>query len=104
VSEAGAEVAERRGALVGPLRVSVPVSFGLLHLSPALNSFLKRNPRIELSLELNDRFVGPTDGFDVIIRHGALPYKGWRAKPIAPSRRLLVASPDYLKATGHPGP
>jgi DNA-binding transcriptional LysR family regulator len=102
VSEASAEVSERRGALVGPLRVSVPVSFGILHLSAALNSFVRRNPRIELSLDLNDRFVGATDGFDAVIRHGPLPHKGWRAKPIAPSRRVLVASPDYLKTNGTP--
>ena len=102
VDEASAEVSERRGALAGPLRISVPVSFGILHLSPALNSFLKRNPRIELSVELNDRFVGSTDGFDAIIRHGPLPSKGWLAKRIAPSTRALVASPDYLRANGIP--
>jgi DNA-binding transcriptional LysR family regulator len=102
VSEASAEVSERRGALVGPLRISVPMSFGILHLSPALNSFLRRNPRIELSLDLNDRFVGATDGFDAIIRHGPLPNKGWIAKRIAPSRRALVASPDYLRTNGTP--
>jgi DNA-binding transcriptional LysR family regulator len=102
VDEASAEVSERRGALAGPLRISVPVSFGILHLSPALNSFLRRNPRIELSVELNDRFVGSTDGFDAIIRHGPLPSKGWLAKRIAPSTRALVASPDYLRANGIP--
>jgi DNA-binding transcriptional LysR family regulator len=102
VAEASAEVAERRGALVGPLRISVPVSFGILHLTAALNSFLTRNPRIELSLDLNDRFVGATDGFDAIIRHGPLPSKGWLAKRIAPSRRALVASPDYLRTNGTP--
>jgi DNA-binding transcriptional LysR family regulator len=102
VSEASAEVAERRGALVGPLRISVPVSFGILHLSPALNSFLRLNPRIELSIDLNDRFVGPTDGFDAIIRHGPLPGKGWLTKRIAPSTRVLVASPDYLRIHGMP--
>src|SRR5580658_645710 len=102
VSEASAELSERRGALVGPLRISVPVSFGILHLSPALNSFLRNNPRIELSLDLNDRFVGATDGFDAIIRHGPLPNKGWISKRIAPSKRALVASPDYLRANGRP--
>jgi DNA-binding transcriptional LysR family regulator len=102
VSEASAEVSERRGALVGPLRISVPVSFGILHLTSALNSFVTRNPRIELALDLNDRFVGATDGFDAIIRHGPLPNKGWLAKRIAPSRRALVASPDYLRTNGKP--
>jgi DNA-binding transcriptional LysR family regulator len=73
-----------------------------LHLAPALNSFLKQNPRVELSLDLDDRFVGATDGFDAIIRHGPLPNNGWIAKRFAPSRRMLVASPDYLKKNGTP--
>ena len=102
VSEATAEVSERRGELVGPLRISAPVSFGILHLAAALNSFLNQNPRIELSLDLDDRFVGAADGFDAIIRHGPLPDNGWIAKRFAPSRRMLVASPDYLKANGTP--
>ncbi len=57
VEDATAEISERRGELAGPLRISAPVSFGGLHLGPALYSFLKANPRIELSLELDDRFV-----------------------------------------------
>jgi molybdate transport repressor ModE-like protein len=32
VDSAAAEVAKRRGALIGPLRISAPVSFGHLHL------------------------------------------------------------------------
>jgi DNA-binding transcriptional LysR family regulator len=102
VSEATAEVSERRGELVGPLRISVPVSFGILHLAPALNSFLKKNPRIELSLDLDDRFVGATDGFDAIIRHGPLPDNRWIVEQFAPSRRVLIASPSYLKKHGTP--
>src|SRR5271156_4787558 len=57
VADATAEVSERRGELAGPLRISAPVSFGILHLAPALNSFLSQNPRIELSVDLDDRFV-----------------------------------------------
>jgi len=99
-SERLAELERNVGATL--VHRSVPVSFGILHLSPALNSFLKRNPRIELSLDLNDRFVGATDGFDAIIRHGPSPNKEWLAKRIAPSRRVLVASPDYLTTNGMP--
>ncbi len=102
VSEATAEVSERRGELVGPLRISAPVSFGILHLASALSSFLRENPRIELSVDLDDRFVGAVDGFDAIVRHGPLPDNGWIAKRIAPSRRRLVASPDYLKTHATP--
>jgi DNA-binding transcriptional LysR family regulator len=42
VSEATAEVSERRGELVGPLRISAPVSFCILHLASALSSFSGR--------------------------------------------------------------
>jgi DNA-binding transcriptional LysR family regulator len=102
VTEATAELSERRGELVGPLRISAPLSFGILHLSTALNTFLKQNPRIELSVELDDHFVGAADGFDAIIRHGPLPDSGWIAKRLAPSRRMLVASPEYLRLNGTP--
>jgi DNA-binding transcriptional LysR family regulator len=72
----------------------------LLRRLPAAAVFLK--PRIELSVDLDDRFVGAVDGFDAIVRHGQLPDNGWIAKRIAPSRRRLVASPDYLKTHGTP--
>ncbi len=102
VSEATTEATERRGELIGPLRISAPVSFGMLHLAPALNSFLRQNSRIELSVVLDDRFVGLADGFDALIRHGPLPDNGWIVKRLAPSRRMLVASPDYLVENGTP--
>ena len=55
--EAAAEIAERRGTLVGPLRIAAPVSFSNLHLGPAIFSFLQENPGIELALDLDDRMV-----------------------------------------------
>src|ERR1700755_1507897 len=53
---ATAELAERRGALVGPLRISAPVTFGTLHLGRALCDFVAAHPQIDLALELEDRF------------------------------------------------
>lgn len=98
-----AELAERRGDLVGPLRLSAPVSFGTLHLGAALYPFLAANPRIELSLELDDRFVdAAADGFDAVIRHGPARDARLTARRLARSRRLLVASPAYVAAHGAP--
>jgi DNA-binding transcriptional LysR family regulator len=102
VNDATSEISERRGELVGPLRISAPVSFGIRHLGPAICSFLKKNPRIELSLDLDDRFVNVTDGFDAIVRHGPVPDNGLIVKRLAPSKRMLVASPAYLKQNGVP--
>jgi DNA-binding transcriptional LysR family regulator len=103
VDEASAELAARSGTLAGPLRLSAPVGFGTLHLGPALCKFLKEHREIEVSLELDDRFVdAAADGFDAVLRHGAVSDTRLIAKRLASSRRLLVASPAYLEECGCP--
>jgi molybdate transport repressor ModE-like protein len=103
VANAASELAERRGTLAGPLRISAPVTFGNLHLGPALFEFLAMNPRIEMTLELEDHFVDMlAAGYDAVVRHGPVDDKRIIVKRLAASRRLLVASPDYLKRYGKP--
>lgn len=97
------ELTERRGELSGPLRLSAPVAFGCLHLAPALIAFLKQHPKITLSLDFDDRFVDiAAGGYDGVIRHGPLGDSQLVAHRLAPSRRVLVASPNYLAAHGEP--
>ncbi|WEJ98017.1 MAG: LysR family transcriptional regulator [Candidatus Sphingomonas phytovorans] len=101
--EAAAEMAQRHGTLAGPLRVSGPVGFGVLHLGPALNDFLRAHPEIDLTLELDDGFVdAAASGFDAVIRHGPIGDTRLVAKRLATTRRLLVASPGYLAEQGRP--
>ena len=101
--EATAEMAARRGTLAGPLRISAPVGFGILHLGPALNRFLRDHPEIDLTLELDDRFVdAASSGFDAVIRHGPVGDTRLVAKRLARTRRVLVAAPGYLAEKGHP--
>ena len=96
-ADAAAEIAERRGTLAGSFRLSAPVSFGSLHLGPALYPFLAANAEIELTLELDDRFVDvAAGGYDAVVRHGPIGDNRLIVKRLASSRRLLVASPDYL--------
>lgn len=102
-AEARSEIAERRGSLAGPLRISAPVSFGTLHLGRALYPFLLANPGIQLTLDLDDRFVDVVaGGYDAVIRHGKVVDARVIVKRIAASRRHLVASPAYLKRHGVP--
>jgi DNA-binding transcriptional LysR family regulator len=103
VAGATSELTERRGKLTGPLRISAAVSFGSLHLGPALFGFLAKNPAIELTLELEDRFVDIlAEGYDAVVRHGPVNDNRIIVKRLADSRRLLVASPEYLKRHGNP--
>lgn len=104
LEDATADMAERRGTLSGPLRISAPVTFGRMHLGPALYPFLAKHPKLELTLDLDDRRVdAAADGYDAVVRHGALEDSRLVAWQLAPSRRLLVASPGYLAQQGTPG-
>ncbi len=103
VREAAADLAERRGTLMGPLRIAAPVTFGRMHLGPALYPFLADHPEIELTLDLDDRRVdAASDGYDAIIRHGLIADSRLVAWKLARSRRFLVASSDYLSRHGVP--
>ncbi|MFS8111286.1 LysR family transcriptional regulator [Rhizobium jaguaris] len=103
VREAAADLAKRRGTLAGPLRIAAPVTFGRMHLGPALYPFLVDHPEIELTLDLDDRRVdASSDGYDAIIRHGPIVDSRLVAWKLAPSRRLLVASSNYLSRNGTP--
>lgn len=103
LEEAAAEVDASSGKLAGPLRISAPVGFGVLHLGPAIAGFLRDHPDIEMALELDDGFVdAAAGGFDAVLRHGAIGDGRLIARRLARSRRLLVASPAYLAAQGTP--
>jgi DNA-binding transcriptional LysR family regulator len=103
VADASAEMSERRNTLAGPLRIAGPVGFGSLHLGPALYRFLKEHPTIDLTLDLDDRFVSvAADGYDAVVRNAPITDERFIVKQLAPSRRILVASPDYLNQNGRP--
>jgi len=103
VEDATGAMAERRTTLAGSLRISAPVSFGSLHLGPALFGLLAKYPGLELTLELDDRFVDViAEGYDAVVRHGPVDDRRLIVKRLAVSRRALVASPEYLRRHGQP--
>lgn len=103
LEEANASVTQLQAAPRGHLRVNAPMSFGFLHLAPALGDFLARYPEIELDVTLSDRFVDLVDeGVDVAVRIGSLTDSSLVARRLASIRRVLCASPDYLARRGVP--
>ena len=103
VSDAETDLAERRGTLAGPMRLSAPVTFGRMHLGPALYPFLIAHPEIELTIDLDDRRVDIASGaYDGVVRHGTIDDSRLMVWRLAPSRRMLVASNDYLARQGTP--
>jgi len=87
----------------GVLRVNAPMSFGILHLAPAIAVFMKRYPDMDIDLTLNDRFVDLIDeGYDLAIRIGTMADSSLIARKLAPSRLVLCAAPAYLRRRGLP--
>ncbi|TWI00935.1 LysR family transcriptional regulator [Luteimonas cucumeris] len=87
----------------GTLRVTTSASFGRQYISPLLPQFLARHPRVRLSIDLNDQRLDLVSaGFDLAIRIGALEDSSLVARKLAINRRVLCASPDYLRRHGTP--
>ena len=94
---------EQSGQPQGTLRVAVPTSFGVLQLNKAIPGYINKYPEVRISMSLNDRFVDVVaEGFDLAIRIAALEDSSLVARRIAPCKRVLVASPDYLAHHGEP--
>ena len=87
----------------GQLRISAPVSFSTLHLSPLICRFQRAHPSVSVDLQLNDRKVDIVEeGFDIALRIGRLKSSSMIAKFIAPVRLVMCASPAYLTQHGMP--
>ncbi len=96
-------VAQVHGTLQGNLRVALPSTFGLMHIGPAVNDFLKQYPQINFDLDFNDREVDlMQEGFDLAIRIANLSDSSLIARRIAPIQSLICVSPDYLDRMGTP--
>jgi DNA-binding transcriptional LysR family regulator len=98
LEEAELAVSQQHGALTGHLKIAAPLSFGLLHLGPAIIEFNQRHPGIQFDVDFNDRQIDLlAEGFDMAIRIAQLPDSSFIARPIASVQQILCASPDYLK-------
>lgn len=103
IDEANQSVTVLQAAPRGRLRVNAPMSFGFLHLAPAVPDFLARYPEVEVEMTMNDRYVDLVDeGFDVAVRIGRLGDSSLVARKLAPIRRAVCASPAYFDAHGVP--
>ena len=88
-------------AVKGHLKVSVPLSFGIEHLSPALQAFMLQYPQVQLEVFYDDARTDLVEGgFDLAFRIGSLSDSLLQAKRICPIGFSICASPDYLTQNG----
>jgi DNA-binding transcriptional LysR family regulator len=96
-------VAKLRAEPRGVLKIGAPVNFGSAYIAPVLPQYLKANPEVRVDLTLNNRVVDLLEeGYDLVIRTGALPDSGLIARAIAPYQLIACASPEYIEAHGMP--
>jgi DNA-binding transcriptional LysR family regulator len=103
VEEADTVAALLQSQVQGALRVSTSVAFGRRVLAPLVIEFMRLNPKLQIDLSFDDRYVDLIEqGVDVAIRMGSLADSTLGAKYLAMNPWVLVASPSYLAARGRP--
>ncbi|CAN5291593.1 LysR family transcriptional regulator [soil metagenome] len=98
LAEAESAVSERSAKASGHLNISAPAGFGRQHVAPLMPSFLSGHRDLTLTLNLNDRVVDLIgEGIDVAIRIAALSDSNLIGVKLADNKRVVVASPAYIK-------
>lgn len=103
VEEAETVAALLQSQVQGGLRISTSVAFGRRVLVPLVMRFMRENPRLQIDLVFEDRYVNLVEqGIDVAIRMGRLADSTLGARYLGLNPWVLVASPDYLAQRGMP--
>lgn len=102
--EAVRDVEELSRGSHGLIRISTAITFGRMHLLPAVHEFLARNPSIQIDVTLSERFADLISGnADLVVRLAEEPrLSNLVARRLAPARWVVVASPGYIAAHGTP--
>jgi DNA-binding transcriptional LysR family regulator len=96
VADAELAMSSQRAYPRGLLRVSAPLSFGMVHLSPLVGAFLSSNPEVRIDMELSDRVVDVVgEGYDMALRIGTLADSTLIAQKLAEFRMIACCSPVY---------
>lgn len=89
--------------LRGRLRIDLPNTLARELVIPRLPEFLSLHPQLEVAISTTDRFVDIVqEGFDCVLRVGALADSELIVRPLGALPMANVASPAYLQAHGTP--
>lgn len=103
LKEAEEQINELKLSPRGPLKVSLPMSFGLKHLAGPIADFAALYPEVELDVHFDDRVIDMVqEGFDVCVRIAALTDSSLISRKLGECPIFICASPGYLKAHGTP--
>ena len=88
---------DSQSVIAGDLNVTCASAQGRVHLVPLITKFLAHYPKVNVNLQLEDRFVDMVaENLDVSIRIGYLPDSTLIARKLGELSAVLCASPEYL--------
>jgi len=104
LDEAERQIQDLKASPTGLLKVNGPMSFGTKYLTKPITAFAQDYPNVTLNVDFNDRQVDMIEeGYDVVIRIGALEDSSLIARKLAECPIIMCASPDYIEQYGLPG-
>lgn len=103
IEEAESIITSQRVEVMGTLRFSAPISFGVRYIAPLIPKFSAMHPGVVVDLGLSDRYVNLIDeGWDMTVRIGPLADSRLIARKLAPTKMVVTAAPAYLRDRGRP--
>jgi DNA-binding transcriptional LysR family regulator len=103
VRDAEMALTSRRAKPQGKLAVTASVMFGRRHVAPVVNEFVQAHPDVTAELLFVDRMASLVEeGLDVAVRIGHLADSSLVAISVGEVRRVVCASPGYLRRHGVP--
>ncbi|MFT3779513.1 MAG: LysR substrate-binding domain-containing protein [Ottowia sp.] len=101
--EAMSQVQDLQAEPRGTLRITAPMLFGILHLSPLIRRFAERYPKVEVQLSVSDQLESLASGdYDMAIRITNHLDNGVIARRLSSIDWAVCASPGYLRRHGAP--
>ncbi len=103
MQEAENAIANQKNTTRGPVTLTCPIAFGNKYVAPIIPKFVEKNPDVQVRLHLSDRLLDLLqDKVDLAIRIAELKESSLIVRKLAANKRMLVASPAYLKRHGIP--
>lgn len=103
VDDAEAALKDDAREPAGQLTITAPVLFGQMHVAPIVTRFVQQHREVNCRVMLIDRVVNLLEeGIDLGIRIAHLEDSSLVAMPLGEIRRVVVASPDFLREHGRP--
>lgn len=87
----------------GELRLTMPLSFGLAHLAPAVSDFMLQHPELKVDADFSDNAINLIENrIDLAIRIGTLKDSSLKARRLAPIHMVVAAAPSFWEMHGLP--